>query len=66
MQSSGEFDVERLVDHPVRIDAALASERLCDNLDAEMRLALRPRPGMALVPVGLVDYLKPSGRKSLG
>jgi len=31
-----------------------------------MRLAFRPRPGMPLVKMGLVDYLKENRAKSLG
>src|SRR5262245_18984337 len=66
MQPAGEFRPERRVDHPVRLDPALAAKCLCDNPHPEMRLALRPVAGMTLVPVGLVDYLKLAGRKSLG
>jgi hypothetical protein len=66
MKPAGEFGGERLVDHAMGIDARLAAEGLCDNLYAEMRFALGPRSGMALVAAGLVDYLKLNGRKSLG
>jgi hypothetical protein len=66
MEPMGEVGADRFVDHAVDFDAALAAKGLCDNLYAEMGLPLRARAGVALVPVGLVDYLKPRGRKSLG
>ena len=66
MKPAGEFGGKRLVDHAMGVDAGLAAEGLCDNLYAEMRLALGSCSRVALVAAGLVDYLKLCGRKSLG
>jgi hypothetical protein len=66
MKPAGEFRGERRIDHTMGIDTGFAAEGLCDNLYAEVRLALGPRSRVALVAAGLVDYLKLRGRKSLG
>ena len=66
MQPAGEFRAERRVDQAVGFDPILTAKGFRHDPHTEMRLAFGPRPGMALVPVGLVDYLKLGRGKSLG
>jgi len=66
MHAPIEFAFEGDVDHPMGLDATFAPERLGDHLDPEVRLALGPVPGVALVKIGFVDHIYPDGTKSLG
>ncbi len=45
------------------LDAALAAERRGDERDAEMRLAFRARPGMALVQMRFIVDAEALGLK---
>ena len=64
MEAALELRFKHAVDQPVDLDTVLAAKRLGDDADAEVGLPFRPRPGVALVKVGLVDHME--GRRAKG
>jgi hypothetical protein len=69
MDPAFEFVGECRVDHAVAFKPGLSAERLRYNIEAEVRLAARPVPGMSLVQMGFVfdvQALRREGRNQLG
>ena len=52
------------VDHAMAFKPGLSAKRLRYNIEAEVRLAARPMPGMSLVQVGFVFDVQALGRES--
>ena len=52
------------VDHAMAFKPGLSAERLRYNIEAEVRLAARPMPGMPLVQVGFVLDVQALRRES--
>jgi hypothetical protein len=69
MDTALEFVGERRVDHAVAFEPGLSAECLRYNIEAEVRLAPRPMPGMSLVQMGFVfdvQALRRESRNKLG
>ena len=66
MKAARKFRTERRIDQAVGLDPILTTKGFCDNPHPKVGLALGTVAGVALVPVGLVDYLKCRRGKSLG
>ena len=63
MHRSGQFLRQRGIDGALPLDAALAGEAGGNQFDAEMTLAARPRAGMAVMAVGIIEDGEPGGRE---
>ena len=61
VDGAGKFLRKHRIHHPVALDPAFAGEGLRDDVDPEMRLALRPVAGVARVKMGFVDDCRLSG-----
>jgi hypothetical protein len=66
MQAAVELFGEAGVDLTMNLDAPLAAEPFGGDFHPVMGLAFGPVTYMPLVKMGLVDYLKRDGPKSLG
>ena len=51
------------INHPVPLDPRLAPEGRRNNLEAKMAFPIGPRPRMARVLGGFIDYLQKIGGK---
>jgi hypothetical protein len=49
---------ERRVNHAVAFESGLSPERLCYNIESEVRLAARPVAGMSLVQMRFVFHVQ--------
>jgi hypothetical protein len=58
MDALGQFFGQSLVDHPMLLDTGLAIEGSRHDLYLEMRLAFRPRTGMAGMFMRLIDDIQ--------
>ncbi len=65
MHAAAEFRRQRLIDHAVTIDAALAAEDFRHDINAEVSLPARPVTGMTLMPVRFIDDIEAFRRKGL-
>ena len=59
-----EFTRQRRVDHAVAFEPALSPERLRYDIEAKMRLAARPMPGVPRMQMGFVFNVQALGRES--
>ena len=65
MKATLELGVQRRIDHPVRLDPALAAKRLRFDRDPKMSLAFGPGTGMALVQMRFIDHIEVGGFEDL-
>jgi hypothetical protein len=66
VHAAGEIVGENTVYHAVALDPGLSFEGLSHNINSEMRLPARPRPGMAFMLVGLVQHIQALRREGRG
>jgi len=59
-----EFTRQRRVDHAVAFEPALSPECVRYDIEAEVRLATRPMPGMPRMQMGFVFNVQALGRES--
>src|SRR5262249_7432618 len=64
VHAAGEVVCQRVVDHAVAIEPALAGEGFRHDIDAEVGLASRSVTGVAVMLVRLVDHFDAVGRES--
>jgi hypothetical protein len=56
MDAAAQFCREHLIDQPVTLEPGLPFERLCHNIDAEVRFAPRPVTSVSLVLSALIEH----------
>lgn len=64
MDAALEFVGERRIDHAVAFQPALSAKRLRYNIEAEVRLAAGPMPGVSLMQMGFVFDVQTFRRES--
>lgn len=58
MHAAGKFVRQRRIDHAMPLEPALPTKGFRHDIESEMRLAARPVPGMALVPMRFILDMK--------
>ena len=66
VHTAGELGCERLINHPMTLDAGLSPERVRHDIDPVVSLPARPVPGMALMLVRFINHFEALRRESLG